>query len=44
MHLPMPLRFLAPQLVGLDVKIPGEYKYSGTIVRYVKSAYYQDGE
>lgn len=44
MHLPMPLRFLAPQLDGLDVKIPGEYKYSGTIIRYPKSAYYQDGE
>lgn len=44
LHLPMPLRFLAPQLDGLDVKIPGEYKYSGTIIRYPKSAYYQDGE
>ncbi len=44
LHLPMPLRFLAPQLVALDVKIPGEYKYSGVIVRYPKAAYYQDGE
>jgi hypothetical protein len=44
MHLPMPLRFLAPQLQGLDVKIPGEYRYSGVMWRYPKSAYYQDGE
>lgn len=44
MHLPMPLRFLAPQLRGLDVQIPGEYRYSGVMWRYPKSAYYQDGE
>lgn len=44
MHLPLPLRFLAPQLQSLDVRIPGEYKYSGVIFRYPKSAYYQDGE
>lgn len=43
-HMPMPLRFLAPQLRGLDVIIPGEYKYSGVNVRYPKSAFYQDGE
>jgi hypothetical protein len=44
MHLPLPLRFLAPQLQALNVRIPGEYKYSGVMVRYPKSAYYQDGE
>jgi hypothetical protein len=43
MHVPMPLRFLAPQMVGLQVDIPGEYKYSGVEWRYVKSAYYMDG-
>lgn len=42
MHIPMPLRFLAPQLVGLSVQIPGEYKYSGVEWRYPKSAYYMD--
>jgi|GEM_PF-1695932 hypothetical protein len=44
MHVPLPLRFLAPQLVGLRVKVPGEYKYSGVAIRYPKSAYYMDGE
>lgn len=43
MHVPLPLRFLAPQLAGLRVKVPGEYKYSGVQIRYPKSAYYMDG-
>lgn len=43
MHIPMPLRFLAPQPVGLSVEIPGEYKYSGVEFRYPKSAKYMDG-
>lgn len=43
MHIPLPLRFLAPQLVGLSVDVPGEYKYSGVEIRYPKSAYYMDG-
>jgi hypothetical protein len=43
MHTPMPLRFLAPQLIGLAVQIPGEYKYSGVEWRYPGSAYYMDG-
>lgn len=43
MHIPMPLRFLAPQFQGLAVEIPGEYKYSGVEYRYPKSAYYMDG-
>lgn len=42
MHIPLPLRFLAPQLRGLSVEIPGEYKYSGVEFRYPKSAYYMD--
>jgi hypothetical protein len=42
-HIPLPLRFLAPQLIGLSVQIPGEYKYSGVEFRYPKSAYYMDG-
>jgi hypothetical protein len=42
MHIPLPLRFLAPQLVGLGVQVPGEYKYSGVEIRYPKSAYYMD--
>jgi hypothetical protein len=43
MHVPLPLRFLAPQLIGLAVQVPGEYKYSGVEFRYPKSAYYMDG-
>lgn len=43
MHVPLPLRFLAPQLIGLSVQVPGEYKYSGVEFRYPKSAYYMDG-
>ena len=42
MHIPLPLRFLAPQLVGFQVQVPGEYKYSGVEVRYPKSAFYMD--
>lgn len=42
-HIPLPLRFLAPQLLGLTVQVPGEYKYSGVEFRYPKSAYYMDG-
>jgi len=42
-HIPLPLRFLSPQMQGLSVMIPGEYKYSGVEFRYPKSAYYMDG-
>lgn len=42
-HLPMPLRFLAPQMEGLMVEIPGEYRYSGVTFYYPKSALYRDG-
>jgi hypothetical protein len=43
MHIPLALRFLAPQMLGLTVQVPGEYKYSGVEFRYPKSAYYMDG-
>jgi len=42
-HIPMPLRFLAPQPVALAMQIPGEYKYSGVEWYYPQSAYYMDG-
>lgn len=42
-HVPMPLRFLAPQPVGLMIDVLGEYKYSGVEFRYPNSAYYMDG-
>lgn len=43
MHVPLPLRFLAPQMSAYLVEVPGEYKYSGVEFRYPKSAYYMDG-
>lgn len=43
MHIPMPLRFLAPQLRGLKVFVPGEFKYSGVQVRRTPTMYYMDG-
>lgn len=42
MHIPLALRFIAPQPIGLTVQVPGEYKYSGVEFRYPKSAYYMD--
>jgi hypothetical protein len=42
MHVPLGLRFLPPQPVGLSIEVPGEYKYSGVEFRYPKSAYYMD--
>jgi hypothetical protein len=42
-HIPMPLRFLAPQLEGVKVKVPGEFKYSGVEVRRPGTMYYMDG-
>src|SRR6185437_6887358 len=42
-HVPMPLRFLAPELRGLKVKVAGEARYSGVEVRRPPSFYYQDG-
>jgi hypothetical protein len=42
-HVPLPLRFLAPELRGLKVKVAGECRYSGVEVRRPPSFYYQDG-
>lgn len=43
MHLPMPIKFLAPQMEGLNVFVPGEYRYGQVHFYYPKSALYQDG-
>ncbi len=43
MHIPMPLKFLAPQLRGQAVYVPGMYRYSGVEVRYPQSFYYMEG-
>ena len=42
MHLPMPLRFLAPQPDGLDIFVPGHYRYAGLNVRYPATWLYAD--
>lgn len=42
MHIPMPLTFLPPQAEDLDLKIPGEYKYSGVEIRYLSTIRYID--
>ncbi len=41
-HIPMPLQFLAPQLNGYRVIVPGEYKYAGFELRRVLSVRYMD--
>lgn len=43
LHLPMPLRFLAPQMDVLRVVVPGEYKYAGLEIRRPPTTYYMDG-
>jgi hypothetical protein len=43
MHIPMPIQFLPPQPVNLDLKIPGEYYYSGVAIRYPATIRYMDG-
>lgn len=42
-HVPLPLRFLAPQPEGVYINVTGEYRYCGTHIRYVNSAAYADG-
>ena len=40
-HIPLVLRFLPPQPVGLKFRIPGEYKLAGVEVRYPGGATYR---
>lgn len=42
-HIPLPLRFLAPQPEGVYFNVTGEYRYCGTHIRYVNAAVYVDG-
>lgn len=42
-HFPMPLQFVAPQPVLLDVIVPGEFRLSGTEIRYPGACGYSDG-
>lgn len=41
-HTPMPLQFLAPQLNGYRVVVPGEYKIGGFELRRVQTVRYMD--
>jgi len=42
-HIPLPVRFLAPQFVNYRTQVLAEYKYSGVEFIYPKSAMYIDG-
>jgi hypothetical protein len=42
MHLPMAHRFLAPQPEGLEVSVPGWYRYAGVNLRYSYAMVYMD--
>lgn len=41
-HIPMPLQFLAPQLNGYRVVVPGEYKVAGLEIRRIQTVRYMD--
>lgn len=43
LHIPMPIRFAAPQQFMLKVIVPGEYRYGGFDMRKAYSARYCDG-
>jgi hypothetical protein len=42
MHIPMPILFHTPQVIGLETQIPAEYKYAGVEWRYPMSGLYMD--
>jgi hypothetical protein len=42
MKVPMPIRSIAPQMEGLMVTVPSEYKFGGVFFRYPLSAIYTD--
>lgn len=41
-HFPMPLQFVAPQPVGLDIIVPGEFRLGGCEVRYPLACRFSD--
>lgn len=43
MHIPMPLRFMPAQIVGLDYRIPGMFRVGGLDIRLPKEVRYVDG-
>lgn len=43
MHIPMPLRFMPVQVVGLDYRVPGMFRVGGLDIRLPKEVRYGDG-
>jgi hypothetical protein len=42
MHNPMPLMFLSPQLDGVEIKVPGEFRYGAVEIRRPPTVMYRD--
>ena len=40
---PMPLAYLSPQLDGVEIKVPGEFRYTGLNIRRPPTLMYRDG-
>ena len=43
MHIPMPLRFLPPQMVNLQVRVPGMFRFAPLSIRQPKAIQYISG-
>lgn len=43
MHIPMPLRFIAPQLINLAVRVPGMFRFAPVSIRQPKAIQYVSG-
>ena len=43
LHMPMPLRFIAPQLINLNVRVPGMFRFAPLSIRQPKAIQYVSG-
>ena len=43
MHMPMPLRFLPPQMINLQVRVPGMFRFAPLSIRQPKAIQYISG-
>lgn len=43
MHIPMPLRFMPPQLINLQVRVPGMFRFAPLSIRQPKAIQYISG-
>jgi hypothetical protein len=43
MHVPMPLRFFAPQQIAITFKVPGIFRLGGLDIRRPREVGYWDG-